>query len=554
MRFSHSRVEAFNKCPYNFKSKYVDNINILLAPEFNDARIVGNAVHLLAEKGLNEAIEFYKSQYPLMTNTHVNEIVKFEAIAPKLSDFLALAGNCIHEYRISTAEFTGIVDLIIRNPDGTIDIIDFKYSNNIEKYLESSQLHIYKYYLEQQGFTVNKMGFLFIPKLFIRQKKLESIEEFRKRIKAEIESKDLILIDVEYDHSKVEQFLNDVKDINHLVNLYEDTTAQKYLDFKKNPSKLCDWCDYKEFCMKGHDYMILPSNKRRKKEINTNPDFWIYADSYVGKSTFVDQIDDLLFLNTDGKTKNTTAPVIHIADKIESTGRTIKTTLAWQIFLDVVAELEKGENDFKAIALDLVEDLYEHCRLWVFDKNKWEHEADGGYGKGYDMVKLEFLSTIKRLKNLGYQIIYISKENRTEVTTRQGGSYTTFAPNIKPVIANVLSGTVDMTIRAFVDGRKRYLELGKNDNSFGGGIYEFPTKRIELNMALFKQALRDAQSGIESTGTIIQTEESKPVQEPTEPQMEDGKLKVADGGDIPFEPTPAEEQEPFPRRSRRSKE
>ena len=73
-------------------------------------------------------------------------------------------------------------------------------------------------------------------------------------------------------------------------------------------------------------------------------------------------------------------------------------------------------------------------------------------------------------------------------------------------------------------------------------------------MALFKQALRDAQSGIESTGTIIQTEESKPVQEPTEPQMEDGKLKVEDGGDIPFEPTPAEEQEPVPRRSRRSKE
>lgn len=41
--------------------------------------------------------------------------------------------------------------------------------------------------------------------------------------------------------------------------------------------------------------MTLPKNIRREKKIDERPDFWIYGDSYVGKSTFVDKFDDLLF-------------------------------------------------------------------------------------------------------------------------------------------------------------------------------------------------------------------------------------------------------------------
>lgn len=535
MQYSHSRVEQFNKCPRAFKYKYVDNINMILVPEPNDARICGNTVHLMAEKDYSQAIDFYTSYYPLITNAHINEIVKFELIYPKLRDFLKIVGRCKHEYLINTPQFRGIVDLLIYNPDGTVDVIDFKYSNNMDNYTESSQLHIYKYFLEQQGFKVNRLGFLFIPKLQIRQKKLESLQEFRYRLKNEFDNKDFILIQIQYNQLKVDEFFKSINEI-------ENATS-----YPKKENKLCDWCDYKELCLKGYDYMTkLPSNARRTKEVNLNPDFWIYADSYVGKSTFVDQTDDLLFINTDGKTKNTTSPVIHIADKIDSTGRTVNKTLAWQIFLEVVEELEKKNNDFQSIALDLIEDLYEHCRIWVFDKNKWEHEADGGYGKGYDIVKFEFLSTIKRLKNLGYQIIYISKEARADVTTKQGGSYTTYAPNIKPVLANVLSGTVDMTMRAYVDGRGRYLELGKNENAFGGGIYDFPVKRIELNMEAFKQALKDAQEGVSTSNANTQRKEK----DSTEPQKEEPSIKVEEGEPIPFDEEKVEET---PRRSRRSR-
>ena len=40
------------------------------------------------------------------------------------------------EFRISSNRFIGYADLITKNKDGTVDIFDFKYSNNIQNYLE----------------------------------------------------------------------------------------------------------------------------------------------------------------------------------------------------------------------------------------------------------------------------------------------------------------------------------------------------------------------------------------------------------------------------------
>ena len=49
----------------------------------------------------------------------------------------------------------GYVDLIIHNSDETIDVIDFKYSNNVDNYINSKQVHLYKYYLEKLGFRLS---------------------------------------------------------------------------------------------------------------------------------------------------------------------------------------------------------------------------------------------------------------------------------------------------------------------------------------------------------------------------------------------------------------
>ena len=445
------------------------------------------------ETNLENARQFYYNQYPIITDRHIEEMIKLEILVPKVKQILEGVNIYSNEFRISNDKFIGIVDLITKNDDGTVDVFDFKYSNNVDNYLESAQLHIYKYFLEQLGFKVRKLGFIFVPKNKIRQKQTETLYQFRKRLIETTNELEIQIAEIEYDPNKVIEF---VFNINTVIESKE---------YPKNPTNLCSWCDYEKLCLKGEDYMILPENKRREKKIDSNPDLWIYAQSYVGKSTFIDQYEDLLFLNTDGNTDNTTAPVIPIANKVWYEGRVQKKQLAWEIFLEIITELEKRENDYKRVCIDLVEDLYEHCRLYVYNKYNWEHESDGGYGKGYDLVKTEFLSNMKRLKALGYQIIYISKEVVTEVTLKNGNKLTTYKPNIGDKVANVLAGTVDLTVRAYMKGEERFIQLAKDEDVFGGGRFNFKLKKCALNMKDFTDALLGAQELIGNVSNKVET-------------------------------------------------
>ena len=561
-RYSHSRVECHNNCPYQYKLRYMDHIKTVQAPEPNNALICGNTIHKGAETDLKTAIEFYYSNYPIINDNHINEVIKFEYLIPKIHEILANVNVYKKEFRINTNRFIGIVDLITKNDDGSVDVFDYKYSNNYEHYAESPQLHLYKYFLEQIGFKVRKLGFIFIPKISIRQKQEENLYQFRKRLQEELRNSEIKIMEIQYNAEKVAEWMNDI------INITEDD------EFKKNPTNLCSWCEYQEYCIKGEDYMLLPKNERREKKIDKNPDLWIYAQSYVGKSTFVDQYDDLLFLNTDGNTDNTTSPVIPIRDEITVNGRITNKKFAWEVFKEVISELEKKDNDFKRVALDLVEDLWEHCRLYMYDKNGWEHESDGGYGKGWDMIRTEFLSTMKRLKALDYQIIYISKEVATEVTLKNGTKFTTYKPNINDKVANVLAGTVDLTVRAYVDGDKRYIQLAKDENVFGGGRFNFTEKKCELHMEDFTKALVEAQDLV---GNVTdKMDESKPektsrrsrnkveepkeatnetqtddVQAPVEENQEDAEEESKDEKPVETE-EPKEDEKPRTRRTRRS--
>ncbi|OSB16719.1 NTP-binding protein [Clostridium sporogenes] len=517
MQYSHSRVESFKGCPYKYKLRYIDKLKTIPTQDANNALICGNTIHTGAEKNLKAALEFYKSNYYVLTDLHINEIIKFEYLIPKLKELLLDINIYSQEYLINTKRFKGIVDLIVKNDDGTVDVFDFKYSNAIEHYMESPQLHIYKYFMEQKGFKVRKLGFIFIPKISIRQKKEEDLYKFRKRLLQELKASEIQIAEVLYNPNKVIEFMDSII----------DTTEVK--EYKKNPTNLCSWCEYEEYCLKEIDYMLLPKNERRERKIDTNPDLWIYADSYVGKSTFIDQYDDLLFLNTDGNTDNTTSPVIRIMDKVWWEGRIQKKKFAWEFFIETVEELEKKDNDFKRICIDLVEDLYEHCRLYTYDKLGVEHEQDAGFGKGWDMVRTEYLSAIKRLKNLGYQIIYISKEVVKEINLKNGAKLTAINPNINDKVANVLAGTVDLTVRAFVKDEDRFLQLEKKENVFGGGRFNFKVKKIPLDMKEFIKALEEAQEGVKTYSKMAEEEQEPNKEEkPTRRRSKKEETKVED--------------------------
>jgi phage nucleotide-binding protein len=228
---------------------------------------------------------------------------------------------------------------------------------------------------------------------------------------------------------------------------------------------------------------IIPENKKKTPTVNSMPDVFIYGASYVGKSTFADNAQDVLFINTDGNTDELLSPAISIANEVTVNGRITSTKLAWEVFKELVDELEKKQNTYKYIALDLLEDLRELCRVYIYKRMNITHESDAGFGKAYDMVTTEFNTVIKRIKAAGYHLIICSKEIEGEVTLKSGGKYTTFKPNVPDKVANQIAGLVDISARAFVDENgKRWLQLAKQDHTFGGGRYNFRVDKCELSM------------------------------------------------------------------------
>lgn len=534
---SYSRVGIFTQCPRKFELNYIDGLKVPFNCDAANPLMIGTMLHECIEVGVDEAIANYKATYPVMTDPMVNELMKIKVLGQRARELawsmLDDDTDPVFEVKVEDdSGFVGFVDMLIPRGKGLWTMLDFKYSNNVDRYLESGQLSVYKYFYERThpGEIIQDMAFLIVPKTMIRQKKTEDLYQFRERLSATLEGMWPKLYRVQYDPEKVADFA------------VGTCTMANAVEFPKHESRLCDWCDYKDFCLGGNDMLILPKNERRPEAVITDPDMWIYADSYVGKSTFVDHFDDVLFINTDGNTQNITSPFIQIADELVTEGRMSRKVLAWSKFREVIDELEKHDNDFRVIALDLVEDLYEHCRFYVFDQLGIKHESDGGYGKGWDMVRTEFLGQMKRLKSLGYRVIYISKELVTEITYANGMKVSTFKPNLPDKVANVLAGTVTMTLRAYMDERGHFLQLRKNENVFGGCRIDFKRDRCDLTVEAFNAALLEAQGAnaepeAEKPAVRAKAKKAEPAAEVVEEKPKRRTRKAA-------EPV-AEEEPPF---------
>jgi len=524
--------------------------------------ILGHALHKGLESGEKAMEQDYFDSYPVISDNQVNEMMKLQILLPKVNDILAKFEGCKfqHEYPIMTKGFIGFADLIITAPDGTSTVIDFKYSNHVENYMESGQLHLYKYYLEKLGFNVKHLGYIFIPKTGIRQKKTESLYQFRKRLTETVTNSEPQLVPMKYDEMNILYFKNSIKEIEAAT------------EYPKNPSNDCFSCmprfapTYLNAIQdeKGEVLMQLPKNERRQKQMDLKPDIWLYADSYVGKTTFMDQFDNVLMLNTDGNIDNITSPVQPIKDQVTKEGRMTKRTFAWEEFLDIVQTLEISNSEhYETIVIDLMEDLRENCRTYIMDKFNWEHESDGNYGKGWSMVTKEFDNAIKRLKAIGLQIVYISRELTNDVTLKGGTVRTNYKPNIDDKTANFLTGTVDITMRAYVnDSDEHLLMLQKQSNVFGGGRFEFKVKEVPLEKDAFIEALKDAQpKGAERPKA--KPEQKEPQEQPKEPETTNNEEveetpKRKRRTKKTEEPTPEPDSEPeaeeeAPKRKRRSR-
>ena len=224
MQFSHSRVECFEVCKYKYQMRYIDRIKTLPNTDANNALILGTALHTGIEQGLEAGIKAYCDAFPIIDNAHINEIMKLEYWIPKVREMLP---EGIYELPIMGTDFIGYSDLLVpvnrlhlTPPEALTgvqyyDLYDFKYSSNQKSYLQSGQLHEYKYFIEKvhPDWKIRNMFFVFVPKVAIKQKKTEDLMDFRERIKEQLQKEEVQIVQVEYDPSKVVDFALNIKTI-----------------------------------------------------------------------------------------------------------------------------------------------------------------------------------------------------------------------------------------------------------------------------------------------------------------------------------------------------
>lgn len=286
---------------------------------------------------------------------------------------------------------------------------------------------------------------------------------------------------------------------------------------------------------------MLPKNEKRVVNKSSRVKIWLYGAPFSGKTTLADQFPDVLMLNTDGNTNSFTAPVVEIKERVE--GRQIIDT--WTVFNETINELQKG-SDFKTVVVDLVEDTFEACRRYCYKKLGIEHESDNSF-KAWDYVRNEYLTTMKRLLTLDYNIILISHEDMSkDITKKTGDKVTSIRPNIQDKLANKLAGMVDIVARVVADGNTRTLNFKSDDVIFGGGRLKLTKTQIPLSY----NALMSVYGSNKETEEPVKQDVVENTTSETIVLLEGQEIK---GEKVVNEPITAEEVEQPVRRTRRTR-
>lgn len=578
-QYSYSRVDLYERCPYHFKLRYIDKLTEIPDYTANNPLLIGNAMHTGIEKGAQVMLDTYFNSYPIMTDEIINESIKLEYILPKVQEFLSQFEGCelIHEYKIDTPDYLGYVDLIVKAPDGTCMVIDFKYSNHIKNYMDSEQMHIYRYYLEQEGFKVDRLAYLFVEKVTVKQSKNEDIYHYRKRLISSLQKAKVTFVPIEYEKAKALNFRLKTKRIEAATKWPKDPNGECFSCKAIEAKKKGQWTvlnapDYLETIQEnGEIVMALPKNERRNIEKVEKRVFWIYGPPFSGKTWFANTFPDVLMLNTDGNIKFVDAPFVNIADKIEKNGRITTETLAYDVLENTLSDLERQDHEFNTVVFDLLEDLYTAARYKVYEELGIDHESDNSF-KAWDIVTNKFLSIVKRIINLNVEnIIFISHEDISkDVTSRAGDKITSIQPNLREKVALKVAGMVDIVGRVETNDDDRRLVFKSKSYVFSGGrLPNLPVTEIELDyeelIAIYDEANKTLKAGkakraakkVENTDeeTVEETVEEKPTRKRRSrksEEVENNEEEQEVDTDVDTE-VDVEEQEETPTRKRRSR-
>jgi putative RecB family exonuclease len=265
--YSHSRLTTYNNCPQQYKLRYVDRITPPEGEEGIEA-FLGSRVHETLDKlyreliltklnSLDELIDFYDEQWD--KNWHENVVIVKKQFTKDnyrnagkagianyyrrhhpFNQSKTLATELPVSFKIEDYTIRGVIDRLSNGEEGVYEIHDYKTSGYIpsqDRLDNDRQLALYQIGIK---------------------------EKFR-------DAQDIIL---KWHYLLFDKELTSIRSDNQLEDLKKQVislikTIEKDSVFKPVESKLCDWCEYPQYCpAKKHEIKVqdLPVNKYLKEE------------------------------------------------------------------------------------------------------------------------------------------------------------------------------------------------------------------------------------------------------------------------------------------------
>lgn len=228
--------------------------------------------------------------------------------------------------------------------------------------------------------------------------------------------------------------------------------------------------------------MPLPTAKTPPKRSLSDVSILLYGPSKIGKSTFASQAPDAIFLATE--------PGLNALEVYQQPIRN------WGEFLEICAELAKGEHPFKTVVIDTIDILYRLCADHICQKRGLEHESDGSHGKIYGLIKNEICRVLTKLAHLPYGLILISHSQDRDLETRTG-TVTRTVPTLSESFRQIVIGLVDLILYCDVqveqaeDGTRKHRRVVRtkpSPNYDAGDRFGCLPEVMDLNFQAFAKA------------------------------------------------------------------
>lgn len=232
--------------------------------------------------------------------------------------------------------------------------------------------------------------------------------------------------------------------------------------------------------------MKLPTEKTKPQTTFKGFNTLIHGLPKIGKTTFAASLgDDVIIAATEKGYSHLSVFAVDTPD--------------WSTFLDLAKSL--NDSNFTTVVIDTVDILYKHCSAHVCKAKGWQDPSDGGYGKGFNLVRDEFMRVLNKMHQSGLSLIFISHSKEKTLKKKNGAEFTCMSTSMSPATELLVAGMADFVFYVHVDEHgQRWIATKSTPHLLAGDRSGKLPDRMPLDFALIQKYL---------SGELVKTEQQQ---------------------------------------------